>query len=105
MIAIIISSFIVFIACVTIFGEKGIVKDTETYYFDIVFIRRMQSIGKHINWSISKESFELLEVAESRLVWENEMPHDQYELDMIAELSQMIIDARGIIESIKLQQN
>lgn len=105
MIAIIISSFIVFIACATIFGEKGIVQDTETYHFDLVFIRRMQSIGNHINWSIKQESFELLEGAESRLVWENGMPHDQYELDMIAELSQMIIDARNIIESIKLQQN
>lgn len=73
--------------------------------FDIVFLRRMLSIEKHIHQAVDQVSFDILRVAQSRIDYELKYNHTEKEREMVsdlnkqAQLAEQLIKATLILES------
>lgn len=103
MFTILLTVIIGFIIYAAAYGKKATIK--EPYYFDLVFIQRMSSIYKHVQFAIEMRSLSILQDADNRVIWENNFERDEHELEQMGELTETIERAKSIIEYRLIEQN
>lgn len=67
--------------------------------FDIVFLRRLQSIERHIHHAVNSVSFDILKIAQTRIELELKYRHTKKEIELINGLSEQAELANKLIES------
>lgn len=70
----------------------------------MLFLMRMTSIEKHIQFAIREVSFEILFAASTRIEYEAQYPHSLEEIDIIQEMINQVIRAKEAIKATLLYE-